>query len=222
MDGPQWGGSHELTLLGGKIRTAVGRIWSRINTDPPLRGQGRGALEDEIGRGLSSSRRPGSGAEARDGWTYAVDAKDIVWGPAALPSFISFPFFDIERLTVGAYRRRGPSSKLLLEIPLIPNCYSRLHKHEHFIPAEFEAHINFCCAAPDVIYSLIVHAIVRIKGYIPADSASGVHSAWHGIGGKPPTCAPATAWARAPTDMGLGKREITVFRSAAFGKSHHL
>ncbi|KAJ7717870.1 hypothetical protein B0H16DRAFT_1700823, partial [Mycena metata] len=72
---------------------------------------------------------------------------------------------------------------------------------------KFEAHTNFYRAAPDVIYSRVVHATVSIK-----DSASGVHSAWPGIGGKPPnTCPPATAWARTPTDMALGKREINVF-----------
>ncbi|KAJ7731997.1 hypothetical protein B0H16DRAFT_1468803 [Mycena metata] len=68
--------------------------------------------------------------------------------------------------------------------------------------AEFEAHTNFYRAAPDVIYSRVVHAAVSIKGCIPADSASGVHSAWPGISGKSPNiCPPVTAWARTPTDM---------------------
>ncbi|KAJ7467304.1 hypothetical protein B0H11DRAFT_1921567 [Mycena galericulata] len=92
-------------------------------------------------------------------------------------------------------------------------------RHEHFIPVEFEARTNFYSTASDVIYSRTVHAVVGIK-----DSASGIHSAWPGIGGKPPnTCAPAAAWARTPTYIfsALGKREINVFRSAAFSKSHH-
>ncbi|KAJ7762221.1 hypothetical protein B0H16DRAFT_1455834 [Mycena metata] len=71
---------------------------------------------------------------------------------------------------------------------------------------ECEAHTNFYRAASDVICSRVVHAVVGIKGQrlqcIPADSASGVHSAWPGIGGKlPNTCAPTTAWARTPRDM---------------------
>ncbi|KAJ7778165.1 hypothetical protein B0H16DRAFT_1683488 [Mycena metata] len=114
--------------------------------------------------------------------------------------------------------------------------YSRLHKS--FLPQlefpqrlsgwnnlECEAYTNFYRAASGVIYS--VHAVVGIKGQklqcIPADSASGVHSAWPGISGKPSNnWTPTTAWARTPTDMALGNREINVFRLAAFGKSHNL
>ncbi|KAJ7715742.1 hypothetical protein B0H16DRAFT_1477159 [Mycena metata] len=71
---------------------------------------------------------------------------------------------------------------------------------------------------------------------IPADSASGVRSAWPGIGGKPPNVwAPTlpgpehqqtwllhiefmnTLWS-----AGIREQGDQCFRSAAFGKSHHL